>query len=72
MDYIKFINIAFLIVAGIVVSGAGCCCKKDSCSLSPKTEEKVVVLEEVVEQPLQNGKCVVESNSPEVEEEDIK
>lgn len=67
MNYIKFINIAFLIVAGIVVSGAGCCCKKDSCNVSPKIEEKVVTLEEVVEQPLKE-----ENNNSEVEDEDVK
>lgn len=72
MNYIKFINIAFLIVAGIVVSGAGCCCKKDSCNVSPKIEEKVVTLEEVVEQPLKNDKSLEENNNSEVEDEDIK
>jgi hypothetical protein len=72
MNYIKFINIAFLIVAGIVISGAGCCCKKDSCNVSPKVEEKVVALEEVVEQSSKNDKSVVESNNAEVEEDYVK
>lgn len=72
MNYIKFINIVFLIIAGIVVSGAGCCCKKDSCNVSQKIEEKVVTLEEVVEQPLKNDKSLEENNNSEVEDEDIK